>query len=83
MLPRPEAPNPEHILGVHVIPLEGVNDMWADAQMTEVIEYLGGSFLMSLPEAWRSCLPFHRQWSGDTSLTGGLYEFPNLPISVF
>ncbi|CAL1129748.1 unnamed protein product [Cladocopium goreaui] len=26
------APNPEHILGVHVIPLEGVNDMWAAAK---------------------------------------------------
>ena len=61
MIPRPEAPNPEHILGVHVTPIEGLNDMWADAQMNEVIEYLAGCFSMSLPEDWRSCLPVDRQ----------------------
>ncbi|CAL1162909.1 unnamed protein product [Cladocopium goreaui] len=51
------APQPEHILGIHVSPIKGFNDLWDDAKMEEVIRYLVGSYSLNLPECWHGCLP--------------------------
>ena len=52
-----EAPQPEHILGIHVSPIKGFSDLWDDAKMDEVIRYLVGSYSLNLPECWHGCLP--------------------------
>ena len=52
-----EAPEPEHIRSWHVVPIEGFNDLWEDAKMSEVITYLGKCNSLRLPEEWQAVLP--------------------------
>ena len=41
------------------MPIPGFHDMWDDARMTEVIEYLGGCNALSLPEEWLEAIPLN------------------------
>ena len=50
-----EAPSAEHIRSFDVTFIPGFHDMWEEARMGEVVEYLQGSYSLQLPEEWLSC----------------------------
>ena len=41
-----------------ITPLYNVSDLWEDAKMSEVVEYLQRGVFLSLPEEWQSCASF-------------------------
>jgi len=49
------APAPEQINCCHVSPIRGHDDLWEDAKMSEVVEYLQAGFSLKLSETWQSC----------------------------
>jgi hypothetical protein len=50
-----EAPKAEHLRSFDVTFIPGFHDMWEEAQMGEVVEYLQGSYSLQLPEEWLAC----------------------------
>ena len=52
---EPEAPDAEEIRSWHVTPIPGLDDLYEEARMYEVVEYLQGGFFLNLPEAWEGC----------------------------
>ena len=53
-----EAPAPMQIRACDVTPLHNLHDLWEDAKMGEVVEYLRGGMFLRLPEEWQSCASF-------------------------
>lgn len=51
-----EVPSVEHIRPFHITPYGG-EDLWKDAKMEEVLEYLAGGLSLDLPEEWQDSFP--------------------------
>ena len=51
---EPEAPDAADIRSWHVTPIPGLDDLYEEARMYEVVEYLQGGFFLNLPEAWKA-----------------------------
>lgn len=54
---RAEAPGPDNIRACHVMPSFDVHELWTEAKMVEVIQYLQGGLSLALPEEWQGYFP--------------------------
>ena len=50
-----EAPLLEQIRSWHVTPVKGFHDLWEDARMEEIVDYLQSGMCLNLPEDWQDC----------------------------